>query len=126
MFSQQKDIRSWFMKQHDKEKDNGNAPKPAKPTLAIPGKISTAKDASLSSHVKSVCGEKVDFLIRNMCIKLVFYIEVFLCLNQKARPRILCLICGCLILIRYKEVKRVQGDVKLVNIFLLENKIKKM
>ncbi|KAI3744069.1 hypothetical protein L1987_57141 [Smallanthus sonchifolius] len=52
----QGDIRKWFMKQHDKEKDDGNAPKPAKPTLAIPGKLSTAKDASLSSPAKSVQG----------------------------------------------------------------------
>ncbi|KAK1425376.1 hypothetical protein QVD17_20728 [Tagetes erecta] len=52
----QKDIRSWFMKQHDKEKDNGNAPKSAKPTLVIPGKTSTAKDASPSPPVKPVQG----------------------------------------------------------------------
>ncbi|KAL7605712.1 hypothetical protein Lser_V15G15520 [Lactuca serriola] len=52
----QPDIRKWFMKQHDKADDNGKAPKPAKPTLAIPGKVSTAKDASPSSPVKSAQG----------------------------------------------------------------------
>lgn len=46
------------MKQHDKADDNGKAPKPAKPTLAIPGKVSTAKDASPSSPVKSVSIKK--------------------------------------------------------------------
>lgn len=58
MFLQQPDIRKWFMKQHDKADDNGKAPKPAKPTLAIPGKVSTAKDASPSSPVKSVSIKK--------------------------------------------------------------------
>lgn len=56
IFSQQPDIRKWFMKQHDKDKDkdNGNSSKPVKPALAIPGKSSTAKDASASSPAKSV------------------------------------------------------------------------
>ncbi|KAD4982838.1 hypothetical protein E3N88_19509 [Mikania micrantha] len=49
----QGDIRKWFMKQHDKEKDDGKAPKPAKPTLEIPGKLPTTKDASSSSPAKS-------------------------------------------------------------------------
>ena len=53
-FQQQPDIRKWFMKKHDKGNDNGNASKPAKPTLAIPGKPSTAKDASAASAAKSV------------------------------------------------------------------------
>ncbi|KVH97442.1 AAA+ ATPase domain-containing protein, partial [Cynara cardunculus var. scolymus] len=53
---QQPDIRKWFMKQHDKGNDNGNTSKPAKPTLTIPGKLSTAKDVSPSSPVKSVQG----------------------------------------------------------------------
>ncbi|XP_024987690.1 replication factor C subunit 1 [Cynara cardunculus var. scolymus] len=52
----QPDIRKWFMKQHDKGNDNGNTSKPAKPTLTIPGKLSTAKDVSPSSPVKSVQG----------------------------------------------------------------------
>lgn len=52
----QPDIRKWFMKQHDKGNDNGNASKPAKPTLTIPGKLSTPKDASPSSPVKPVQG----------------------------------------------------------------------
>ncbi|CAI9278885.1 unnamed protein product [Lactuca saligna] len=52
----QPDIRKWFVKPHDKSDDNGKAPKPAKPTLAIPGKVSTAKDASPSSPVKSLQG----------------------------------------------------------------------
>nr|XP_043623103.1 replication factor C subunit 1 [Erigeron canadensis] len=51
----QPDIRKWFMKQHDKGNDNGNSPKSAKPALAIPGKVPTAKDAAPSS-VKSVQG----------------------------------------------------------------------
>lgn len=49
----QPDIRKWFIKQHDKADDNGKTPKPAKPALTIPGKSSTAKDASQSSPVKS-------------------------------------------------------------------------
>ncbi|PWA92612.1 replication factor C subunit 1 [Artemisia annua] len=53
---QQPDIRKWFMKQHDKGNDNGNASKPAKPTLAIPGKPSTAKDAPAASAAKPAQG----------------------------------------------------------------------
>ncbi|KAI3764176.1 hypothetical protein L2E82_14179 [Cichorium intybus] len=52
----QPDIRKWFMKQHDKTDDNGKTPKPSKPTLTIPGKVPTSKDASQSSPVKSVQG----------------------------------------------------------------------
>ncbi|XP_071709614.1 replication factor C subunit 1 isoform X2 [Rutidosis leptorrhynchoides] len=52
----QPDIRKWFMKQHDKGNDNGNSSKPAKPALAIPGKPSTAKDATPSSPAKSAQG----------------------------------------------------------------------
>ncbi|XP_076912705.1 replication factor C subunit 1-like [Bidens hawaiensis] len=52
----QGDIRKWFMKQHDKEKDNGNASKPAKPALVIPGKPSTAKDTTSSTPVKPAQG----------------------------------------------------------------------
>lgn len=53
MCLQQPDIRKWFMKQHDKANDNGNSPKPAKPTLAIPGKPSTAKGASPAESVST-------------------------------------------------------------------------
>lgn len=33
LFEWQSDIRKWFVKQHDK--NNGNAPKPAKPAAAV-------------------------------------------------------------------------------------------
>ncbi|XP_076902489.1 replication factor C subunit 1-like [Bidens hawaiensis] len=52
----QGDIRKWFMKQHDKEKDNENASKPAKPALVIPGKPSTAKETTSSTPVKPAQG----------------------------------------------------------------------